>query len=61
MPVLIKSGIALPIEILIRQLNQKIAGWTNYYKGVSSKVFAKIDFEIYSALENWCLKRHGRK
>ncbi len=59
---IIKSAIALPTEILIRQLNQKITGWTNYYKGgVSSKVFAKIDFEIYSALKNWCLKRHARK
>jgi RNA-directed DNA polymerase len=59
---LIKSAAALPTEILIHQLNPKITGWTNYYKGgVSSRAFAKIDYEIYSALENWCLKRHARK
>lgn len=59
---IIKSAIALPTEIVIHQLNQKITGWTNYYKGgVSSQVFAKIDSEIYSALKSWCLKRHARK
>lgn len=58
----IKSSIALPTEILIHRLNQKIRGWTNYYRGaVSSQVFTKIDSEIYSALKHWCLKRHARK
>jgi len=56
------DGAALPTEVLVHQLNQKITGWTNYYKGgVSSKVFARIDSEIYAALERWCLKRHARK
>lgn len=59
---IIKSAIALPTEVLIHRLNHKITGWTNYYKGgVSSKVFARIDSEIYAALERWCLKRHARK
>lgn len=58
----IKSATALPTEILIHRLNQKIRGWTNYYRGVvSSQVFTKIDSEIYSALKRWCLKRHARK
>ena len=39
---IIKSAIALPTEILIHQLNQKITGCTNYYKGgFSSNVFAR--------------------
>lgn len=58
----IKSATALPTEIVIHQLNQKIRGWTNYYRGVvSSQIFTKIDSEIYSALKRWCLKRHARK
>jgi RNA-directed DNA polymerase len=58
----IKSAIALPTEILIHQLNQKITGWTNYYKGaVSSKIFANIDSRIFLALKQWCMKRHARK
>ncbi len=58
----IKSANALPTEILIHQLNQKITGWTNYYRGaVSSKIFASIDSTIFLALKQWCLKRHARK
>ena len=40
---IIKQGIALPTEKLIHQLNQKLTGWTNYYRSaVSSKIFSKI-------------------
>jgi RNA-directed DNA polymerase len=59
---LIKRSVGVPTEQLIRLLNQKITGWTNYYRiAVSSKIFAKIDSEIYLALTRWCLKRHPRK
>ena len=51
---IIQSSGALPTEILIHRLNQKITGWTNYYRGVvSSKVFATIDEEIFKALKRW--------
>ena len=59
---IIQSSGALPTEILIHRLNQKITGWTNYYRGVvSSKVFATIDEEIFKALKRWGLKRHSNK
>lgn len=59
---IIKDGIALPTDKLIHRLNQKITGWTNYYRSqVSSKVFAQIDSEIFLALKRWCFKRHARK
>ncbi len=59
---IIKESIALPTEQLIIRLNQKIIGWTNYYRGaVSSQIFAYVDSEIFSALKRWCLKRHARK
>ena len=59
---LIKKSGGIPTEQLIRQLNPKITGWTNYYRtAVSSKIFAKIDAEIYLALYRWGLKRHPRK
>ena len=32
----IKKGIALPTDKLIYMLNQKITGWTNYYRSVVS-------------------------
>lgn len=59
---IIKKGTALPTEKLIYRLNQKIVGWTNYYRGsVASKAFSKIDHEIFLALKRWGLKRHARK
>lgn len=59
---IIKRGIALPTEQLIYRLNQKLIGWTNYYRCVvSAKVFEKIDSEIFQALKRWCFKRHSRK
>lgn len=58
----IRKGIALATDKLIHRLNQKIIGWTNYYRGsVASKVFARIDSEIFLALKRWGRKRHPRK
>lgn len=58
----IKNGEALPTEQLIHTLNMKITGWVNYYRtSVSSKIFSKIDHEIYQALMRWACKRHARK
>jgi len=59
---IIQSSGALSTDIVIHRLNQKITGWTNYYRGaVSSKVFAMIDSEIFLALKRWGLKRHPNK
>lgn len=59
---IIKDGTALPTDKLIYRLNEKIIGWTNYYRSqVSSKVFVQIDSEIFLALKRWGLKRHARK
>jgi RNA-directed DNA polymerase len=59
---IIKKGVALPTEQLIYTLNDRLTGWTNYYRSsVSSRVFSAIDNEIYHALMRWALKRHARK
>lgn len=59
---IIRKGDALPTDQLIHRLNQKITGWTNYYRGsVSSRIFARIDSEIFLALKRWGFKRHPRK
>ena len=47
---------------LIRQLNPKIRGWTNYYKHVcSKKTFSYVDREIFAALWQWAVRRHPNK
>ena len=59
---IIKKGVALPTEQLIHTLNSRLTGWVNYYRTVvSSKVFAKVDHEIFFALLRWACKRHARK
>jgi RNA-directed DNA polymerase len=58
---LIRKGKSLPTDKLIHALNEKIIGWTNYYKCVvSSKIFSKIDHFIFQTLWKWALKRHAR-
>ena len=57
---LIRKGVALPTDKLIHALNEKITGWTNYYRSVvASKVFAQIDHELFQVLKRWALKRHS--
>ena len=59
---IIKKGVAWTTEQLIHTLNNRLTGWTNYYRSsVSSKVFSLIDHEIFQALMRWAFKRHARK
>ena len=58
----IKKGIALPTDKLIRTLNSRLTGWVNYYKSsVASKVFKTVDSEIFYALMRHCQNRHHNK
>ncbi len=59
---MIKKGRAMSTEKLIYTLNEKITGWTNYYRTVvASKVFSFIDHHLFLALKRWGFKRHSRK
>lgn len=49
-------------ETLIRLLNPKITGWTNYYRcGASSKTFQRVDDQIFRKLWQWAKRRHPKK
>ena len=49
-------------ETLIRLLNPKISGWTNYYRcGASSKTFQRVDDQIFQKLWQWAKRRHPKK
>ena len=59
---IIRKGVAWPTEQLIRTLNSRLIGWSNYYRtSVSSKTFSKIDHVIFQALMRMLCKRHARK
>ena len=58
----IKSNATATTEKLIRLLNAKIRGWTNYFRHVcSSKTFVRIDHEIFKAIWRWAKRRHPNK
>lgn len=47
---------------LIRMLNPRIRGWTNYHRHVcSSETFQEVDNAIYQMLRRWAYRRHSNK
>jgi RNA-directed DNA polymerase len=49
-------------EILIKELNPIIRGWTNYYRTVvAAQVFSKCDHYLSHQLERWAMRRHPMK
>jgi RNA-directed DNA polymerase len=58
----IKQNKTVKTENLIRLLNPKIRGWTNYYRHVCSKeTFNYIDYNIFKAIWRWSIRRHPNK
>ena len=59
---LIKSHATIKTEDLIRLLNLRIRGWTNYYRHVVSKdTFSYVDSCIFRTLMQWINRRHPEK
>lgn len=59
---IIKGNKSTKQETLIRKLNPVIRGWVNNQRYVvSSKVFSKVDYEIYKCLWQWAKRRHKKK
>jgi RNA-directed DNA polymerase len=58
----LKHNAAAAQDVVIYHLNPILKGWANYYKhGVSKRVFAFVDHQIWMALWRWCLRRHHDK
>lgn len=59
---IIDSNKSCTQETLIRLLNPKITGWTNYYRcGASSRTFQRVDDQIFRKLWQWAKRRHPKK
>ena len=51
-----------PVGKVIRDLNPKIMGWSNYHRGaVSKEIFSEIDDFIYWKLKRWAKRTHPKK
>jgi RNA-directed DNA polymerase len=58
----IKSNKTVKTEHLIRPLNRKIVGWTNYYRHVVAKrTFTYVDHHLFLMLLAWINRRHPNK
>jgi len=59
---IIKSNVATKTEDLIRQLNSKLRGWSNYFRHVvAKKTFRHVDDQLFRALMTWIKRRHPNK
>jgi len=59
---IIKSNPTCTTENLIRLLNPKISGWSNYFRQVvAQKTFAYVDYQTNQAVRRWCRRRHPKK
>ena len=59
---LVKKHVGSSTDVLIRQLNSKLRGWGNYYRGVVAKeTFYRIDKAIYGYLHRWMRRRHPER
>lgn len=59
---IVKKNATARTENLIRPLNQKIQGWTNYYRHICAKrTFRHVDKTIFSLLWQWSKRRHNEK
>jgi len=58
----IKHNKTAKTENLIRMLNPKIRGWSNYYSHVCSKrTFGYVDHCIFKSIWRWAVRRHPNK
>jgi RNA-directed DNA polymerase len=47
---------------VIKALNPRIRGWSNYYLHVVSKqAFSKLDHQLHWVLRRWAMRRHPNK
>jgi RNA-directed DNA polymerase len=59
---ILKRNRGIPAHVLIRLLNPVIRGWTNYHKGICSKLtFYKLGAFIFWQLKRWAKHQHGNK
>lgn len=60
--VLIKKHAVLPQKILIKHVNARIRGWSNYYASVCAKrSFTRMDTSLFQLLWQWGRRRHPNK
>jgi len=56
------QGKADPVTVMIRDLNRRIRGWTNYFCKCNAKqCFSRLDHLLHKKLWTWAVRRFDRK
>jgi RNA-directed DNA polymerase len=51
-----------PVTVMIRDLNRRIQGWTNYFRVCNAKAcFSRMDHLLHEKLWKWAVRRFDRK
>lgn len=51
-----------PEAVVIRNLNPKLRGWSNYYRHCAAKrTFGTVDHQVWKMLWRWAKRRHPKK
>lgn len=58
----LESHRGMPVWKVVREMNRRIRGWANFYRClVSTRVFRKLDSDLFRSLWRWVAKRHPTK
>lgn len=59
---LIKKHATIPVNDLIKLINPKLKGWSNYYRHcVAKQIFGYVGHKLFHALWHWAKRRHPTK
>ncbi|MGL1014509.1 reverse transcriptase domain-containing protein, partial [Vibrio vulnificus] len=59
---LIKKHATIPVNDLIKLINPKLRGWSNYYRHcVAKQVFGYVGNKLFHTLWHWAKRRHPTK
>jgi RNA-directed DNA polymerase len=59
---LIRKHSTVPVADLIRMMNPKLRGWSNYYRHcVAKQTFGYVGHQMFLALWRWSVRRHPNK
>ncbi|WP_242657437.1 group II intron maturase-specific domain-containing protein, partial [Vibrio antiquarius] len=59
---LIKKHATIPVNDLIKLINPKLRGWSNYYRHcVAKQVFGYVGHKLFHTLWHWAKRRHPTK
>jgi group II intron reverse transcriptase/maturase len=59
---LTRTNAPIPDETMVKQLNQKLRGWANYFSyGTLSKAYRTVGIAVRTRLQRWLCRKHKKR